>query len=133
MLVALLGGLTVQAATPALPAPSLLTPPTLSSSFTLTEPALEYSSMPAVQRDTYGEGAWLLTGLALLGGGAVVMGVAGVGMAATDNTAIDTIFSWTGLFGAVHFVVGASMLGIELTEGRSARVVFTGNGIAGSF
>lgn len=31
---------------------------------------------------------------------------------------------------AAHFVVGASMLGIKLTQGERARVHWTGNGVA---
>ena len=133
MLLALVTSLTVQAAPPALSNPALFATPTLSESFTLVEPTLEYGAMPAVQRDTYGEGGWLLTGLGLLGGGVVIMGVSGAAMSMTDIHAVDTVFGWVGLFGALHFVVGASMLGLELTEGQGARVFFTGNGVAGRF
>jgi hypothetical protein len=132
MLLALVSGLVVQAATPVVP-PTAFTPPTLSAEFRAQEPALRYDAMAPVSRDVYGEGGWFLTGLALCGGGIVVMGLSGAGSAATEVPAIDRVFGWTGLFGALHFVVGASMIGLELTEGRSARVVWTGTGVAGRF
>ncbi len=130
MLLALAASLTAQAGPLS---DSFLEPPALSESFTLAEPVLEYSALPAVSRDTYGEGGWMLTGLSLLGGGAAVMVVSGAAMSATESDALDTIFSCFGLFGAVHFVVGASMLGLELTEGDGARVFFTGTGLSGRF
>ena len=130
MIVVLAASLTAQAGTPE---NLYLAPPSLSESYTLAEPVLEYSSLPAVQRNTYGEGGWMLTGLSLLGGGAAVMALSGAAMSATENEALDTVFGCFGLFGAIHFVVGASMLGLELAEGDGARLFFTGNGVAGRF
>ncbi len=129
MLLALATGLTAQAAPVTV---DLLTPPTLSTQFELAEPSLDYRSMPtATSADSPG---WVVTGLGLMGGGLVVMAVGGVGMAATDVPVVDTVFGWVGLFGAIHFVVGASMLGIEFMENDNGRrLVFTGNGVAGRF
>ncbi len=119
-------------------------PPPETTGFTAPAPLARYSlvdtqlstrngALPRSQPVYYDSPGWLLTGLGLLGGGAMIMGVAAVGLSATDNAAVDTVFSWTGLFGAVHFVVGATMLGIELTEARPARIRFTGTGFAGRF
>lgn len=72
---------------------------------------------------------WLLSGLGLLGGGAAVMGLSVAAQGATDNRAIDQTFEVVGIVGALHFALGASMLGLELTQGRSARVHWTGSGI----
>ncbi len=134
MFLALLGGLAGQAAPVAPPpvAPLSFVAPSLGGDFVLATPELRYDAMPTVQRDVT-EVGWFFTGLLLCGSGAVVMGVAAVGGSATDNAAIDQVFAWTGVFGALHFLVGASMIGLELTEGRSARIVWTGTGFAGQF
>lgn len=128
MLIALVASLTAQAA----PAPDAFVAPDTLGTYTLTEPALAYGAMPAVGRDTYGEAGWFVTGLLLAGGGAVVMGSAAAVTSMSDNRVVDTTFSYVGLFGALHFVVGASMIGLELTEDRGG-LRFTGTGLAGSF
>jgi hypothetical protein len=131
MFVALLAGLSAQAAPPV--AHSALAAPMLSAQFTLAEPSMRYDALPAVPRQQSGELGWFATGLLLAGGGGVVMVTSAGVMSMTENRVVDTAFSWVGLFGALHFVVGASMIGLELTEGRSAHVFFTGNGLAGRF
>ena len=135
MFLALLTGLTAQAvplATLDEPMGSFVAP-SVTGTYSLVGHSLRADTMPVAPQRVYGEIPWLLTGLALCGTGAVTMGVSAVVMSATDNQFLDTSFGVIGLIGALHFVVGASMVGIEFTEGRSARVFFTGTGFAGRF
>ncbi len=73
---------------------------------------------------------WFLSGLVLTGGGAVVAGLGTLGMEATDSPTLDVAFQGVALFGAAHFVVGASMLGLQFTQAAERpRVYLTGNGV----
>jgi len=72
---------------------------------------------------------YLLTGLVFFAGGGAVMGLSVAAGEAVDQPTVDVVLQGAALFGAAHFVVGASMLGIKLTEGERARVVFTGTGL----
>ena len=72
---------------------------------------------------------WTLTGLGLLTGGGLIVGASQAAAAGTDNASVDLVFHGVALFGVAHVVVGASMLGLEVTETTRARVHLTGNGV----
>jgi hypothetical protein len=72
---------------------------------------------------------YLLTGLALLGGGAAVVGASKAVSAATDAPSMELVLNVVALYGAAHVAVGASMLGLQFAENTRTRVHFTGNGV----
>ena len=130
MLLALTLSLSAQAAPPAT---TDFTVPTVPARYSLVDSELRLgggSALPVMGQEVYGyDPGWWLIGLGLLGTGAFTMGVAVVGMSATDIEAVDAVFGVLGLVGAVHFVVGAGMLGIEFVEFGHQVVGERGHGV----